>query len=67
MSRSQERSGPGVFDTPPGLLTIPRQRRAQESLARLLSAAEDLIKRGGLDALTMAALAEAAEVSVGSI
>lgn len=45
----------------------PEQARSRERVAQVLAAAADLIAEGGVDAMTMSALAERAEVSLPSI
>jgi AcrR family transcriptional regulator len=44
-----------------------RQARGQETLERLLAAAEAVLEEGGLDAATVPAIAERAGVSVGNV
>src|SRR2546430_1971290 len=63
LARSSK-SLPKVADAP---FQLPRQKRARESLERILVAAERLINEGGSDAFTMNALADAAQVSIGGI
>lgn len=45
----------------------PKQRRSRESYDRMIEAAVDLLKEGGLDALTLAAVSRRSRVSIGSI
>lgn len=45
----------------------PLQARSRETLERLLSAAEELLQEGGLEAATVPAIAERAGVSVGIV
>jgi len=46
---------------------VPTQRRSRERLARILHAAGELCADGGLDALTMEAIAQRAGTSIGSL
>ena len=50
-----------------GLRRVPRQRRGQERVLRLLDAADRLLTEEGAAALTTTAVARAAGVSVGSL
>lgn len=45
----------------------PRQRRSREARERILSAAETVLREGGVDAFSMAAVAKAANFPVGNI
>jgi AcrR family transcriptional regulator len=45
----------------------PKQRRSRESYDRVILAAADLLREGGLSALTLAAVSRNAQVSIGSI
>lgn len=45
----------------------PRQARSRETLARLLDAAEAVLREGGLDAATVPAIAKRAGLSVGAV
>jgi AcrR family transcriptional regulator len=45
----------------------PRQRRSQESLERILDAAESLIRERGFDNMTIAEVVERSDSSVGSL
>ena len=55
----------------PGLDTsharTPKQRRSQESYDRMIKAAVELLKEGGLAAMTLAAVSSRSRVSIGSI
>ena len=46
---------------------VPTQRRSRERLARILHAAGELCAEGGLEALTMEAIAQRAGTSIGSL
>ena len=46
---------------------VPTQRRSQERLARILHAAGELCAEGGLEAVTMEAIAQRAGTSIGSL
>ncbi|HWW61774.1 MAG TPA: helix-turn-helix domain-containing protein, partial [Thermoanaerobaculia bacterium] len=48
-------------------VVAPKQARSRDTLHRLLNAAEELLAEGGLDAATVPAIAERAEVSVGVV
>jgi AcrR family transcriptional regulator len=45
---------------------VPRQKRSRESLERLLDAAEQQIREGGIDSLTIASVLSRAGMSVGA-
>ena len=45
---------------------VPRQKRSRESLERLLDAAEEQIREGGIDSLTVASVLNRAGLSVGA-
>jgi AcrR family transcriptional regulator len=45
---------------------VPRQKRSRESLERLLDAAEEQIREGGIDSLTVASVLKRAGLSVGA-
>lgn len=45
---------------------VPRQKRSRESLERLLDAAEEQIREGGIDSLTVASVLSRAGMSVGA-
>ncbi len=45
----------------------PKQRRSRESYDRMIEAAIELLKEGGLGALTLAAVSRRSRVSIGSI
>ena len=45
---------------------VPRQKRSRESLERLLDAAEEQIREGGIDSLTIANVLSRAGLSVGA-
>jgi AcrR family transcriptional regulator len=49
------------------LANAPRQRRSHDLTLRVLSAAETVIRREGLDAFTITAVAREAKVSVGGL
>src|SRR6476659_6641997 len=49
------------------VLKEPRQARAQATVGAILEATVQILERDGLDAATMARIAEVAGVSVGSI
>lgn len=53
-------------DVPLDWVHAPRQERSQKTLEKLLDAAEELIREGGLDAVTVPAVVARAESSVGS-
>lgn len=59
-------SGVGADKTPPGF-NPPQQARSRAALQRILTAAEQLLAGTSPDELTMAAVAEHAGVSIGSI
>jgi AcrR family transcriptional regulator len=66
--RSNESPGrmPRNYDTS-ALANAPRQQRSHELSLRILAAAERVLRRVGPQALTISAVAEEAEVSVGGI
>src|SRR4051794_33360075 len=51
----------------PRLRRVPRQARSRERLQRMLDAADALLASDGAEALTTTRVAEAADVSVGSL
>jgi AcrR family transcriptional regulator len=53
------------LDTPHS--RAPKQRRSRESYDRMIEAAIELLKEGGLGALTLAAVSRRSHVSIGSI
>lgn len=54
-----------LVDTPHS--RAPKQRRSRESYDRMIEAATELLKEGGLGALTLAAVSRRSRVSIGSI
>jgi AcrR family transcriptional regulator len=54
-----------LLDTPHS--RAPKQRRSRESYDRMIEAAIELLKEGGLGALTLAAVSRRSRVSIGSI
>jgi len=70
--RSRPRSAARLAATPragspPVARHAPTQRRSQERLARIARAAGELCAQLGADAVTMEAIAERAETSIGSL
>ena len=61
------RSSPKAHPGPPVTRHAPTQRRSQERLARIARAAGELCAQLGAEAVTMEAIAERAETSIGSL
>jgi len=55
-----------TFDTSPHVLR-PQQGRSRAALAKIVQAAEKILRKNGIDGFSMAAVAEAAELPVGNI
>ena len=55
-----------TFDLSPHVLR-PQQRRSRAALARIVRAAEQLLRTSGIDDFSMAAVAQAAGMPVGNI
>jgi len=53
--------------TPERLRRLPQQQRSREKLRRVLDAAEEVLGREGAEAFSTVRVAEAAEISVGSL
>lgn len=51
----------------PSHLRAPKQRRSKESYDRVIAAATDLLREGGVAGLTLAAVSRQSKVSIGSI
>src|SRR3974390_375110 len=49
------------------LRNAPRQRRSEQSLQRILKASESILRRDGIEALKIRAVAKRANVSLGGI
>ena len=55
-----------TFDTSPHVLR-PQQERSRAALAKIVQAAEKILRKNGIDGFSMAAVAEAADLPVGNI
>ncbi len=55
-----------TFDTSPHVLR-PQQRRSRAALAKIVEAAEQLLRRSSIDDFSMAAVAQAAGLPIGNI
>jgi AcrR family transcriptional regulator len=55
-----------TFDTSPHVLR-PQQERSRAALARIVQAAEKILRKDGIDGFSMAAVAEAADLPIGNI
>jgi AcrR family transcriptional regulator len=55
-----------TFDMSPHVLR-PRQERSRAALAKIVQAAEKILRKDGIDGFSMAAVAEAADLPVGNI
>jgi AcrR family transcriptional regulator len=65
-SVSRRRPVMSTFDTSPHVLR-PQQERSRAALAKIVQAAEKLLRKNGIDGFSMAAVAEAADLPVGNI
>ncbi|CAN5295915.1 hypothetical protein BH10PSE12_BH10PSE12_22760 [soil metagenome] len=63
---ASRKSVSGKFDIS-SLSNAPRQRRSHDLTLRVLDAAETVMRQGGLEAVTIAAVAREAKVSVGGL
>jgi AcrR family transcriptional regulator len=59
-------TGMSTFDTSPHVLR-PQQERSRAALAKIVQAAEKILRKNGIDGFSMAAVAEAADLPVGNI
>ncbi len=55
-----------TFDISPHVLR-PQQERSRAALAKIVQAAEKILRKDGIDGFSMAAVAEAADLPVGNI
>ena len=55
-----------TFDTSPHVLR-PQQGRSRAALAKIVQAAERILRKNGIDGFSMAAVAEAADLPIGNI
>src|ERR1700737_2844750 len=55
-----------TFDTSPHVLR-PQQERSRAALAKIVQAAEKILRKSGIDGFSMAAVAEAADLPIGNI
>jgi AcrR family transcriptional regulator len=55
-----------TFDTSPHVLR-PQQGRSRAALAKIVQAAEKILRKNGIDGFSMAAVAEAADLPIGNI
>jgi AcrR family transcriptional regulator len=55
-----------TFDTSPHVLR-PQQERSRAALAKIVQAAEKILRENGIDGFSMAAVAEAADLPIGNI
>ena len=55
-----------TFDTSPHVLR-PQQERSRAALAKIVQAAEKILRKAGIDGFSMAAVAEAADLPIGNI
>jgi len=55
-----------TFDTSPHVLR-PQQERSRAALAKIVQAAEMILRKSGIDGFSMAAVAEAADLPIGNI
>src|SRR3981081_1602245 len=59
-------AGMSTFDTSPHVLR-PQQERSRAALAKIVQAAEKILRKDGIDGFSMAAVAEAAALPIGNI